>query len=343
MKPNSIARQAPSRRNLWVLSAALMVGLGTWPPAGCVPAAERRAPADAPASPPPAAGAADPSARNLPAEAPPGRMAPEELRELPILNRYDVPFDVSLEQAERVLADVRDETFGYDESAFYWLVSVVSRLPEDLMGPDPETTPYEQLLATPSAFRGKPVTIAGVYATVSPWNVPVEALAKRIPRLCTVNLKEPPGAPASLIATVVVIDDPMVRFVRGDAVKLKGYFYKVRKYQDFEGAIRLAPMLVARRLEPDAGGTGGSPSASPFGSLGSYGPAGAFMVAALAVLIIALVYVRRMGRKSPDGKRPVLPHRIRLHRPDREGAPFGGRPGSEGGRQDPPGGPRHGP
>ena len=329
-----------TKRSVWsgclgFLGAAGLLWLAAWGPAGCTPeAAGRRTP--------PAARSARPSAAETVAD----KAAPDDLAELPVLQRFDVPFDVSLEHAERILADVRDETFGYDESAFYWLASVVSRLPADLMGADEETTPYEQLLATPSAFRGKPVTVAGVYVTVSPWNVPVEALAKDVPRLYTVSLKEPPGDPANLIATVVVVDDPRTELLPGDAVKVKGYFYKVRKYEDFEGVVRLAPMLVAQRLEPDTGDTGslgGSPSASFFGALGSFGPAGAFMLVTLAVLVIAFVYIRRMGRRASDAKRPVLPHRIRLRRPDRTGAPFGGGPGSESGRQDAPGGPPGGP
>ena len=332
MKPNPIARRALSARKPWPLCAAVLVWLAALAPAGCTPESpERRAPPDAAH----AAGKAVPPAPGM--ETLPNERPPAELREPPILRRFDVPLDVSIEYAERLLGDVRDETFGYDESAFYWLASVVSRLPADLMGPDEETTPYEQLLATPSAFRGKPVTITGVYATVSPWNVPVEALAKNLPRLYTVNLKEPPGGPASLIATVVVVDDPRTAFLPGDAVKVKGYFYKVRQYQDFEGMIRVAPMLVARRLEADAGRASrlaGPAADGPLMSLGPYGSVAVFMAAALIILIVALVYVRRMGRRSSDANRPVLPHRIRLHRPDRPGPAAPGRPGGESGGQD---------
>ena len=275
-------------------------------------------------------------------EARPKKLTPEEIRELPILKRFEVPLDVPLEKADAILGDVKDETFGYDESAFYWLVSVVSKLPADLMKPDEETVPYSQLLSTPSSFRGKPVTLRGVYMTVAPWRVPVVAIAKDIPRLFTCTVREPPMEQERPVATVVVLEDPMPDFKAFDEVRVKGYFYKVRKYEGSKG-VGYAPMLVAQRLEPDVGGAspfgGPSPGSSMF-SLGSYAPL-AFMGGGLIVLFIVFFYLKRMGRSTTDANRKRLPHRIRLRRPDQPGPLEDRGPGGEGGGQGPQGGPGH--
>jgi hypothetical protein len=237
-------------------------------------------------------------------------MAPEEVLELPVFKR----FDISWEKGETLLEDVKDKTYDYDEAAFYWLVAQVHKLPAALFKPDAETVPYEQLLATPTAYRGKPVTVRGLYAAVTPWRVPVIALAKEIPYLYTCHIKEHPGGAARPIATVVVLEDPMLRFQQGDEVRVKGYFYKVRLYADAEETERLAPMLVARGLEPDTGEGGPARLIRPPGAGQAWLP---LALALLITLLIAFYFVRRLGRPKSDADRARLPHRIRLRRPDR--------------------------
>ena len=250
---------------------------------------------------------------------------------------------VPIEKIDTILGDVKDETFGYDEPAFYTLVSVVSKLPAELLKPDEETVPYSQLLSTPSSFRGKPVTLRGVYMTVAPWRVPVVAIAKDIPRLFTCTIREKPMEQKRPVATVVVLEDPMPDFKAFDEVRIKGYFYKVRKYEGSKG-VGYAPMLVAQRLEPDVSGPrpfeGPAPGSSMF-SLGLYAPLAAFMGGALIVLFIVFFYVKRMGRSATDANRKRLPHRIRLQRPDQPGPLEDRGPGGEGGGQGPQGGPGH--
>jgi hypothetical protein len=295
-----------------------------------------RLPAEEPGEP----GAA-PAAEAVPAAtpAPPqplAEMTREEVLELPIFKRFDIPW----EKGEALLGDVKDKTYDYDEAAFYWLVAQVRQLPAPLFRPDDEDTPYEQLLATPSSYRGKPVTVRGLYAAVTPWRVPVLALAKEVPYLYTCHLKEPPGRPAQPIATVVVLEDPMRRFRRGDEVRVKGYFYKVRLYADAEGTERLAPMLVGRGLEPDTGGERPDRLIAEPGGGQAWLPLAA---ALLVILIVAFYLVRRLGRPKRDADHTRLPHRIRLRRPDRPFPAEDGGPGGPQGGQEPTSIPGHQP
>ena len=323
-----------------IVAAAIGIVLG-W---AVAPAPSARA--EAPTETPPAERAEAPEPpEEKPAgeKATPKELTPEEIRELPILKRFEIPADVPIEKIDTILGDVKDETFGYDEPAFYTLVSVVSKLPADLMKPDEETVPYSQLLSTPSSFRGKPVTLRGVYMTVAPWRVPVVAIAKDIPRLFTCTIREKPMEQARPVATVVVLEDPMLDFKAFDEVRVKGYFYKVRKYEGSKG-VGYAPMLVAQRLEPDVGGPrpfeGPAPGSTMF-SLGAYAPLAAFMGGGLIILFIVFFYVKRMGRSATDAKRKRLPHRIHLRRPDQPGPLEDRGPGGEGGGQGGEGGPGH--
>jgi len=174
--------------------------------------------------------------------------------------------------------------------------------------------------------------------TVAPWRVPVVAIAKDIPRLFTCTIREPPMEQERPVATVVVLEDPMPDFKAFDDVRVKGYFYKVRKYEGSKG-VGYAPMLVAQRLEPDE--SGAMPFAVPspgslMFSLSPYAPL-AFMGGGLIVLFIIFFYLKRLGRSATDANRRRLPHRIRLRRPDRPG-PFG--PGGPGGETSGPDSPR---
>jgi hypothetical protein len=338
MNPKETARVALGG----IVAAAVSIGVVL----GLAIASAPTARAEAPAETPPAERAeapAPPEEKPAGEEATPKKLTPEEIRELPILKRFEIPADVPIEKIDTILGDVKDETFGYDEPAFYTLVSVVSKLPADLMKPDEETVPYSQLLSTPSSFRGKPVTLRGVYMTVAPWRVPVVAIAKDIPHLFTCTIRERPMEQERPVATVVVLEDPMPDFKAFDAVRVKGYFYKVRKYEGSKG-VGYAPMLVAQRLEPDVGVArpfGGLVPGGPMFSLGSYYAPLAFMSGGLIVLFIVFFYLKRMGRSTTDANRRRLPHRIRLRRPDQPGPLEDRGPGGEGGGQGPQGGPGH--
>ncbi len=244
-----------------------------------------------------------------PAPKPVSEMTKEELRELPILHRFEIP----LEKGQALLEDVKDNTFSFNEPAFWWLVSVVQdpELSDDLFEPDEQTAPIPALLALPSSYRGKPVTIEGVYMQVRMIPVPIVALRKDVPMLyeCTVRADaDPQAAP---IAMVLVLENPMPYLEVLDAVRVKGYFYKVRQYHGTRGTSS-APMLVARRLEPverqvAAPGTGITFSADAALALGG---------GVLLIMLIAFFFVRRLGRSSAHERHSRPRHHIHLRRPD---------------------------
>jgi len=332
-----LARWMPALGLAWLVMAAAVAAA----PSEAQPlepkAADAAPPAAAPEIKP--AEATPPEAKPAEPPRPQARriLTPEEIKELPVFSRYDAAtWDKMLQKGNTLLEDVKDNTFGYDEEAFYWLVYHVNRLKPDLLKPDEECQPYPTLVALPSSFRGQPVTIRGMYMSAYKFRVPVLALQKDIPFLFECTVKEHPADQLRPVATVITSEDPTLYLHVGDDVRIKGYFYKVRAYQGTKGE-GFAPMVIAQRLEPDEGpapgsrpgGPGGGPFADPYLVM---------MIAVVIILIIAFVAVRMQLRKpKPHAprERPNQVHRFRLRRPDRIEPPGTGGGGSEGGRQKP--------
>jgi hypothetical protein len=303
-------------------------------------------PKAAQAAPPAAAAPESTPAEATPAEAKPAEpsrppakriLTPEEIKELPVFSRYDTAtWDKMLQKGQALLGDVKDNTFDYNEEAFYWLLHLVSHLKPELLKPDDECVPYPSLVALPSSFRGQPVTISGVYLAREKHWVPVLALAKDVPYLYACTIKEHPADQLRPVATVITSEDPTLYLHVGDDVRVKGYFYKVRAYQGPKGE-GFAPMIIAQRLEPEEGpapgsglaGDAGRPGGGPFSD-----PYLVMMIAVVIILMIAFVAVRMQLRKpKPHAprERPNQGHRFRLRRPDRIEPPGPGGGGSEGG------------
>jgi hypothetical protein len=266
-----------------------------------------------------------------PEEAPPGRnkvLTPQETKAPPVFTRYDdESWEKLLEKGKALLGDVKDNTFGYDEEAFYWLAAHVNELPPDFLKPDEECTAYSALLALPSSYRGQPVTLRGVYISVEPFHVPVLALRKDVSTLYACTVREHPLEQVRPLATVIVIDDPTPYLRVFDPVQFKGYFYKIRQYEGTQG-IGSAPVLIARRLEPeevtraDANSYGGTMANKL--SIG-------IALGLLAVVFAGFFLARQFtsARRSAQSARPV--HKFRLRRPDPISFPPGGSPTGEGG------------
>ncbi len=329
----------------WAVAAALALAATA---GAAAPAAAQDAepePPAAPAAPTDAAPEAPPETPSRPSpespaeplvpEKPVSEMTRDEVLQLPPFKRFEIDW----EKGEELLSDVKDGTFDYDEAAFYWLVAQVNEIdiPPDLFDPDEDLIPYVQLLSTPSAFRGKPVLVKGVYASVTPWRVPVIALRKDVPRLYTAHLKEFPLRETSLLATVVVIEDPMLRFERGDIVQAVGYFYKVRKYMNERGDVLSSPMLIAKRLEATTRPP--EPDAKPSEGIGAAGVMLGVAFGVLVLLFAAFFFVLSMGKRKHNASRGRLPHRIHLRRSDGAEPPAEGGPGGEAPGQEPPGRP----
>lgn len=248
----------------------------------------------------------------------------EDIKDLPILKRYELP----LEKGDALLADVNDNTFGYDESAFWWVVHQVAGMPVEAFQPDKVTTGYAQLLAMPSAYRGKPVTIRGAYMTCAPFETPVLAIRKDVPTLYECNIRELPLEEERPVATVIVTKDPMAYLRVWDVVKVRGYFYKVRRYKGSKGE-GLAPMVVAQRLVPE-GPTRQGPSSTV--DMGSTTILLVLMIAAIVLLGVAYVFLRYKTKATPHAAHQGTGHRFQLRRPDRDEPAGDGGPGSEGGQ-----------
>jgi len=314
------------------LALAMAAGLGLAaaaasaeenPPAAPAPQGE----AKPPETPPAEAKPPKPSARRF--------LTEEEVRQLPVFTRLD---DASLQEilkkGKTLLGDVKDNTFDYDEEAFYWLLHLVSRLNPELLKPDAEELPFSALLETPSLYRGEPVTLRGVYRSYEKHRVPSIALQKDIPAIypCVISATDQP----QILATVIVIEDPSSYLRVDDDVVVKGYFYKVRQYQSIGGEKRSGPMIVAQRLVPvDQTGAAEGPAAGDRPRGGVFADPGLMIgVGVIAVLLGAFITLRLIIRKpKQDGTDPRKPkvHKFRLRRPDRIEPPAGGGPGGAGG------------
>jgi len=283
------------------------------PAAEMVPAATHTATAakDAPG----AAGgsAAQPAAERTSAEktqgekgaAPRKEMTEEEILKLPIFNRLNL----DLEKGERLLEDVKDNTFGYDESAFYYLVQKALKNPDALKPPDEETVAYDTLMSMPSSYRGQAVTIEGVYMQCLPFSPPPLAIWKDAKTLYRVDLREAPMDEERPVATVIVVDDPMTYLHLYDGVRVKGYFYKVLQYKGSKG-VGYAPMLVARRIEPvEAVGAVASGAVDPRIDKLTLGIAIGLLVLLGGAFFTARQLTR--SRKNAGPKRQVLKFHIR--------------------------------
>ena len=331
-----LARWMPALGLAWLVMAAAVAAA----PSEAQPlepkAADAAPPAAAPEIKP--AEATPPEAKPAEPPRPQARriLTPEEIKELPVFSRYDAAtWDKMLQKGNALLEDVKDNTFGYDEEAFYWLVYHVNRLKPELLKPDDECVPYPSLVALPSSFRGQPVTLTGMYMSAYKFRVPVLALQKDVPFLFECTLKEHPADQVRPVATVITSEDPTLYLHVGDDVRVKGYFYKVRAYQGTKGE-GFAPMLIAQRLEPDEGPAPGSGLTGDTGRRGG-GPFSdpylVMMIAVVIILMIAFVAVRMQLRKPKTHaprERPNQVHRFRLRRPDRIEPPGTGGGGSEG-------------
>jgi hypothetical protein len=334
------ARPWPIRVLSLGLAAALAAGLAGIAWAEAAPAPTTEAPT-APTPPAPAAEHPKEGEKAPAAKQPRKPLTEEEVKELPPLKR----FDISIEKGEELLKDVRDDTFGYDESAFYYMLDKVLKTPADSFKPDAQVTPYKALLAMPSSYRGQAVTIRGVYMTAYPFSPPPLAIWKDVHTVYECSIREPPMNEHRPIATVIVIDDPMTYLRAGDDVLVKGYFYKVRAYEfrrsDDAGGIvtgkDVAPLLIARRLEPEEAGSPLArlaPGPSLFSVGGDWTCAG-LMIAAVLLLGGAFFYLlsRTRAKSHAPSERPV--HKFRLRRPDRIEPPAPGGAGDASGSPKP--------
>jgi hypothetical protein len=253
----------------------------------------------------------------------------EEIQKLLTFPKYDEKAWAEIvEKGRALLVDVKDNTFGYDEAAFYWLVGHVNRTAPDLFTPGPEDkeVPFKILLAQPETTRGEVVTIKGAYLNVYPFHVTVSGLRKDVPMLYECIIGELPLTNDSTLATVITTEDPMEYLSRNDEVVVKGYFYKLRTYQrESDNSQRPSPMIVTRRLEP----------VDPNANRGMFSSvmADPWMIPAFGVMLLLVggfIFLKMVTKPKPKHERdkaPTTVHKFHLRRTNFPPPPAGGGPG----------------
>jgi len=191
-------------------------------------------------------------------------------------------------EAMQLLEDVRDNVLSFDEPAFYWLCRYVAAdepAPYAVDSGD-EPVPWKFLLERPNDFRGRPVLIEGVVRAVYAYDV------ENRPGIGRLHQYEIAQSGSQRIAAVVATEPADVE--RGDAIRARGFFLKVRAYRTNTGESGAGPLLVTRRVHaaPSAGDTTPqTPSTTdPLG----------WMIAAIAVLALAWLVLRRGLRRPPQ-------------------------------------------
>jgi hypothetical protein len=301
------------------------------------PAAPASAPSEKAESPAPAADKPGETAPKKP-EPPKKFLTPEDYKELPTFSQFDdASWEALLAKGKTLLEDVKDNTFGYDEKAFYWLVAHVNKMPDDLLKPDEETLAYKTLLAVPSMYRGQPVTLRGQYMYVAPFEVTIGALKRDVPKLYECTVRELPMDQVRPMCTVITIENPLTYLKPGDDVLVKGYFYKIREFEGTKGPGH-APLLIAKRLTPETAAEGtetvhtGTPGSGLFSD-----PYLILMIMVIAIMMIGFFYIKQRNKPKSHARdrRTAVVHKFRLRRPDLAQPPDSNRPGGEGGGPQP--------
>ncbi len=173
------------------------------------------------------------------------------------------PAQVPAEGA-RLLDDVRDGVFSFDDPAFYWIcrfvddrLHAIARNPTadtpDEIGQDasatarssePDTSvPWRHLIERPADYRGRAVTIEGLVLRSSAYDV---TNRPGLNRLYQFELAE---SDTQAICTIVMTRDPGP-WPNRTRVRIGGYFVKVRSFQTNGGETGVGPLLVGFSCEP---------------------------------------------------------------------------------------------
>jgi hypothetical protein len=146
------------------------------------------------------------------------------------------------------LAAVQDNVFGFDEPAFYWLCRHVREQEADRYLTvaalnDAEVTPWRAMIERPSDYRGRIVVVEGILRTRTAYIVDGPG-REDIGELHQSELADPTTRG---FCTLVTIETP-ADIPIGSRVRARGYFLKVRAYQDTAGREGFAPLIVAPAL-----------------------------------------------------------------------------------------------
>ncbi|HKQ46651.1 MAG TPA: hypothetical protein VJZ71_01125 [Phycisphaerae bacterium] len=192
-----------------------------------------------------------------------------------------------LAHAARLLEDVRDNVFSFDDPAFYWFCRFVASGKADvaLAGKEsPESLPWTLLLERPSDFRGKPVVIEGTLQAIRAFDV---TNREGLGRLYQCELSET-GTRA--LGAVICTQEPLAVPLRS-RVRVKGYFIKVRAFQTSAGETGAGPLIVAKNLHLLSPPATGIPGGGPAASLDRW------LIPGIALLAILWLWLRRAATR----------------------------------------------
>ena len=199
-----------------------------------------------------------------------------------------------LAEGKRLLEDVRDGVFSFDDPAFYWFcrfahshqppVESVDRAPDEPLN-------WKVLLERPSDYRGQLITIEGVVLSCQAHEV---TNRPDLPRLYQMELSQIAGP---LLCSLVLTENPGDVPLRS-VVKAHGYFIKVRGYRSRDGAEGSSALVVANRLAELR-----TPAARVANPLEDR-PTSWLVVAVAAMAIIWFVMRRRLRSVEPHADGP---------------------------------------
>jgi hypothetical protein len=202
-----------------------------------------------------------------------------------------------LAEGRRLLADVKDHVFSFDDEAFYWFCKHVRRsdAPGDrALGEDEAPTPWRFLLERPSDYRGQLVVIEGTLLRKTSFEVPNRPGVGRLHQ-CELTSR---GTRA--VCTVILTDEPQGVPIHA-RVRGQAYFIKVRSFRTRHSGEGTGPLLVGRGIIAVSGGGSRTVGFGP-----ALEDAAPWLAGATAVLAIAWYILRRRLRVEPVvvGQRP---------------------------------------
>ncbi len=201
-----------------------------------------------------------------------------------------------LAEGRRLLREVRDHEFRFDDEAFYWFVEKVrtdATAKRYDVAEDEAPVNWRHLLERPDDYRGRLVVVQGRLMRHEQYRLTDRE------QLGTLHQCELADPTTRAICTVVLTQSPGNIRTRS-LVRCKGFFIKVRDYATDSGDEGSGPLVVAPRLEFVASPTSGT------GAEGQPVPGTGWIVGVTALLALVWVLMRR------NATRPIpeeLPHR----------------------------------
>ncbi|HPF39889.1 MAG TPA: hypothetical protein P5081_01940 [Phycisphaerae bacterium] len=224
----------------------------------------------------------------------------------------------------RLLADVEDGAFAFDDEGFYWFCQFLRDHPDVFATStcaSEDAVPWRYLMERPSDYRGEEVCIEGRLLREQP-----EYEVRSRPglgRLRQIDLGE---SGSQAIATLVLVDPPPTAR-RKSLIRARAFFIKVRSFRSEAGVEGAGPLLVARSFEVvrPAGG-GGSEQQGPDGRRILMAMAGVTFVLFLLVITMR----RRAGAVASGDQGPSRERLVTGTREDFEWLADGAEPPDHG-------------